>query len=306
MDRSNRKQMSTYTVTTNQLSAIARLFSSGVIRELSRKGKSPFFARLAAESSLFDELGPYAKVGHLFDRAFSILRRKAHRHEYVYKAALTQKILLGAHSLHTASMLTEFRIGDCKADLAILNGTGTVYEIKSERDSLSRLTRQVTAYKGVFAKVYVIAGENHVSDVFDVVAPEVGVMQLSARHQISILREALDQPERTNPMAIFDSIRLAEAKEILRRLGMPIPLVPNTEMHSELRSRFGSLDPAQIHAEMVRVLKKTRNLQPLSNLVDRLPASLQTAALTAPLRKADHERLVKSVSIKLSDAQNWA
>lgn len=298
--------MSTYAVSTNQLSAIARLFSAGVVRELSRKGRSPLFSRLAGEAALFEELGPSAQVGHLFDHAFSILRKRAHRHEYVYKAALTQKILLGAHSLQTASMLTEFRVGDCKADLAILNGTGTVYEIKSERDSLSRLKRQVSAYKSVFAKVYVIAGENHVSDVFDAVSPEIGVMRLSGRHQISILREALDQPERTSPTAIFDTIRLAEAKEILKRLRVPIPVVPNTELHSALRLRFCDLDPAHVHAEMVRVLKKTRNLQPLSDLVDRLPESLQTAALTAPLRKADRERLVKSVSTKLSDAQNWA
>jgi hypothetical protein len=31
---------------------------------------------------------------------------------------------------------------------------------------------------------------------------------------------------------------------------------------------------------------------PLSALVDQLPLSLQTAALSIPLRKADHERLV--------------
>ncbi|MEI9986083.1 MAG: sce7726 family protein [Aliidongia sp.] len=53
--------------------------------------------------------------------------------------SVTQKILMGKHSLRTASMLNEFRAGSCKADLVILNGTATVYEIKSERDSLTRL-----------------------------------------------------------------------------------------------------------------------------------------------------------------------
>jgi hypothetical protein len=57
---------------------------------------------------------------------------------------------------------------------------------------------------------------------------------------------------------------------------------------------------------MVRVLKKTRNLLPLSSLVDQLPHSLQTAALSIPLRKADHERLVSAVNCRLVDAMGWA
>ncbi len=109
----------------SQLSAISRLFSSGVIREMARKGKSSLFARLVDEARLLENCS-FDRVFHLFDSAFNVLRQKAHRHEYVYKAALTHKILLGTHNLQTASMLTEFRVGECKADLAILNGTATV------------------------------------------------------------------------------------------------------------------------------------------------------------------------------------
>ena len=57
---------------------------------------------------------------------------------------------------------------------------------------------------------------------------------------------------------------------------------------------------------MVRVLKRTRNLLPLSALVDQLPPSLQTAALSVPLRKVDHQRLVAAVNTPLMDAMGWA
>jgi hypothetical protein len=203
-------------------------------------------------------------------------------------------------------MMNEFRVGGCKADLAILNGTATVYEIKSERDSLSRLERQVAAYATVFAKVYVIAAESHVEAVAKTVPEFVGILRLNRRHHISTLREAADQPQRTSPSAIFDSIRTAEARMILSSLGMTIPAVPNTALHSVLRESFVKLDPIQAHAEMVRVLKRTRNLLPLSALVDKLPLSLQTAALSIPLRKADHERLVTAVNSRLQDAMGWA
>jgi len=98
------------------------------------------------KSLLVDSRTEEEPVCSLFERAFSLLEREGYRHEYVYKAALTQKIFLGRHSLQTASMLSEFRVGQCKADLVILNGTSTVYEVKSERDSLDRLERQVAAW----------------------------------------------------------------------------------------------------------------------------------------------------------------
>ncbi|MGC3981408.1 MAG: sce7726 family protein [Steroidobacteraceae bacterium] len=289
-----------------QLAAISRLFSSSVIREMARKGKSPLFARLAQQSNLLSSLSTSQCVYSLFDAAFSLLKREGYRHEYVYKAALTHRILLGKHSLHTASMLNEFRVGECKADLAILNGTATVYEVKSERDSLSRLERQVAAYARVFAKVYVIAGENHVDAVMNTVPEEVGVMRLSSRYQISTLREAADLPERTSPAAIFDSIRTLEAKMILQSLGISVPKVPNTELNGVLKKLFVTLDPCEAHAGMVKVLKKTRDLLPLSHLVDQLPHSLQTAALSIPLRKIDHTRLVSAVNTCLKDAMEWA
>jgi hypothetical protein len=271
-------------IESGQISAISRLFSSSVVREMARKGKSPLFTRLVHESLLFRNFSASDRVYDLFDAAFAILKKKAYRHEYVYKAALTHKILLGAHSLQTASMLTEFRVGACKADLAILNGTATVYEIKSERDSLSRLERQLLAYKQVFARVYVIAGENHVEEIFDTVSSDVGILKLHNRYRISTLREAADQPEQTSPAAIFDAIRLSEAKQILQRNGIDIPRVPNTEMHGALRSRFIKLEPRNAHEDMVHVLKKSRNLLPLADLVVSLPLSLQSAALSETWR----------------------
>lgn len=246
------------------------------------------------------------RVYNFFDAAFDVLKQTEHRHEYIYKAALTQNILLGKHKLHTASMLTEFRVGDCKADVAILNGTATVYEIKSERDSLTRLEKQVEAYRNFFAKVYVIAGENHLDGIHELVSSDVGIMLLTTRHSIRTVREATDRPERTSPITIFESIRTEEAKRVLLTLGKVPPDVPNTEMHAALREGFTKLTPRKTHEAMVQVLKQTRNLLPLSELVSNLPVSLQNAALSVPLRKNDHERLVSAVNTPFKNALEWA
>lgn len=66
---------------TEQLAAISRLFSSSVIREMARKGKSPLFARLANQASLSSSLVAIERVRDLFDTAFSLLKREGYRHE---------------------------------------------------------------------------------------------------------------------------------------------------------------------------------------------------------------------------------
>jgi hypothetical protein len=288
------------------LPTISRLFSSSVFREMAAKSRSALFAKLFKESTLAESCASLKRVGDAFEAAFDILRTIGFRDEYIYKTALTRKVLLGTHSLRTASMMTEFRVEDCKADLVILNGTATVYEIKSERDSLTRLEKQIEAYKKVFASVVVIAGENHVDSVLDSTSSDVGVMQLSKRYQISILRNARERPDRICPIAVFETLRTNEAKMILEQLGVSVPAVPNTVLRSELRERFRTLEPKVLHWEMVKTLKRTRDLMPLAGLVRRLPPSLHAAALSISVRKSAHERLFCAVNTPLRDALRWA
>lgn len=273
---------------------------------MAKNGRSSLFSRLISMSEIGALCPADATVGHAFDSAFAILKRNGCRDEYVYRAALIQRVLLGKHSLNTACMLTEFRAGTCKADLAILNGTATVYEIKSERDSLARLANQVENYKRVFAKVFVIASKDHVDSVFKTVPTDVGVLELSARHQISTIREAEDRPNRICPVTVFESLRTAEAETILAQLGVQFPDVPNTLRRGVMRERFEKLDPTAVHMAMVATLKRTRDLAPLREFVERLPQSLHAAALSINIRRSDHDRIVEAVSTPLTTAMAWS
>ena len=289
-----------------QLSAMSRLFSSAVFREMARNGRSSIFARLVGEARIKGFCGPDATVGDAFDAAFKFLRRVGQRDEYIYKAALVRNILLGKHSLNTASLLNEFRAGDSKADLVILNGTATVYEIKSERDSLGRLARQVENYQKVFARIYVIASDDHVDGVINTVPNEVGVVSLNPRFRVSTIRDAIDCADFVCPQAVFNSLRSAEARAILTRLDAKVPDVPNTKMHGAMRQIFAQLQPAVVHNAMVETLKRTRSLVPIGALVDRLPKSLHAAALTIDVRPVDHDRLANAVRAPLDLAMRWA
>jgi hypothetical protein len=292
-------------VNVSQQAACSRLFSSSVLREMAVLGKSALFARLVPQSLVLNVFNKSARVRDAFEAAFDMLRAVEYRDEYIYKAALTHKVLLGKHSLRTASMLSEFRVGDCKADLAIFNGTATVYEIKSERDTLTRLMKQLDAYRRVFASVYVIAGENHVASVMGIAPQDVGVLQLSKRYRISTVRQAVDDPERLCSITILDSLRVSEAADILSLLGLKVPTVPNTMLRSELQKVFAKIEPSVLHSAFVATIKKTRDLSALSELVDSLPPSLHAAALSLSLRKTERQKLLSAVNTPLDEALHW-
>ncbi|WP_312434964.1 sce7726 family protein [Janthinobacterium sp.] len=290
----------------SQLAATARMFSSVVVQELARQGRSRTFARLLGESALHEVVSGSAPLSAFFESAFALLTRKNFRYEYAYRAAVTHKILLGIHSLNTASMLSEFRIGTCKADLVILNGASTVYEIKSERDNLDRLPNQIAAYFKVFSRVNIITSENHIDAVLDSVPDDVGVLLLNSRLKISPVREAQDRLTDLCPLTLLDSLHRNEAFEILKSFGVPIPDVPNTRIHSELATIFSRLPPHKLHECMIRILKETRSLLPLSELARALPKSLKPLAFSSSIRERDHERLIASLSTPVAEALTWA
>lgn len=286
-------------------SAVARFFTSGLLRQLASRGQSRGFVALVREASVIQSGFSGKTVGDVFEHAFAFLKQRSNRDEYVYKSAITHKVLMGTHSLSTASMLTEFRVGDRKADVVILNGTGTAYEIKSERDSLTRLRQQVFSFSTVFPRVNVIVGEAHLSDVTSSIPLDIGVMTLSDRYQISTVREATHNIHRTSSVAMFESLNMKEAELILRNLGIGYRSVPNTQRYGVLRSCFERLDQETTHSEMVSVLKRTRSLASLAPLIDSLPPSLHSLALTTKVRKKDYSRLIEAVATPLDRAMLW-
>ena len=292
-------------VDVNEAAALSRLFSPGVLRDFSRTASSPLFARLLRSTRIVKQVPECSTVGGALDEAYRILSRAGARSDYVYRSALTEKILLGRHSLRTATMLHEVRSGKSKADVVVLNGTATAYEIKSERDSLSRLDMQLNDYRSVFASVNVVTAEAHLQKVLQVAPEDVGVITLSSRQRLQTARAAQNLPERTDPLRILDLLQVAEAVEIIERLGGSVPAVPNTRLRNELRSIFCEIEPAAAHEAMVRTLCARRSQSNLAMFVKRLPPSLRAASLAAKPALRDQENILQAVETPLPIAFNW-
>lgn len=289
----------------DELAAFTRMFSSAVVRELGKQGKSGLLARLLYQSGSVRTLRPESTVGDAFDHAFRVLRSLGNRDEYVYRSAITQKILLGQHSLRTASMLGEARVGTSKADVVVFNGTSTAYEIKSERDSLARLRSQVLAYSQVFAAVNVVTSPSHVEHVLRQVPEEVGVLILTDRFTLRVERRATCDSSRTEPLAILDFVRLDEAFAILREIGIEPPNVPNTQMRGALNELFADLDPTRVHDLMVTTLRSSRSRSSAENYIKSIPMSLRAAMLTLEMNDASKKRLLDATRLPVGAALAW-
>ena len=275
---------------------LIRLFSSAVFREMARTGKSKTVAEIVRETGLESKIKLSESVKKVFDVAFQILKKRGQRHEYIYKNAITRKILLGKHSLRTASMLSEFRIGTSKADLVILNGTAAVYEIKSERDSLDRLSGQLRDYRRVFAKINVITDESHLKPILDRTPPETGVLTLDDRGCICIIREGKKTFDDIDPESVLDAITVREAQAILQCAGRDVPDVPNTLIRAHLRDLFVDLEPEWLCQAMANVLRESRSQARLADYVNAVPDALKAMAVSISLPKKNRLRLLSVLS----------
>lgn len=288
-----------------ELAALSRVFSPAVIHELGSTGKSALLARLLHESRLPERLPVDASLADAFEMAFSTLRQLGNRDDYVYRSALTQKIVLGRHNLRTATVLNEFRVGSSKVDLVILNGTSSAYEIKSERDSFQRLSNQLADYLTAFARVNVVTSPRQEREALRFAPAEVGILVLSSRFRLQTAREAAHAPERTDPVAILSTLRVEEATRVLRELNVPIPDVPNTRRRAALRALFENLGAAEVHDKTVEVLKSSRSNAELEAFIHHLPAPLNAAILAAHPRPSARRNLQLATQQSISTVLAW-
>lgn len=291
---------------TAELAALSRLFSPAAMRELGGAGRSPLVARLLQETSLVEDLPPNATLRDALDLGYMKLSKSGNRDDYVYRSAIVEKIALGRHSLRTATVLSEVRARSSKADLVILNGTATAYEIKSDRDSLGRLTGQLSDYRSVFASVTVVTSPRHADAVIRLAPDDVGVVVLSSRLRLQVVRATQDCPERIRPTSLLETLRSNEAVQVLCRMGIEAPNVPNTRLWAELRTLFGDLDPAEVHRHSVNVLKQNRSRADQEAHIAALPPSLRTAALFGGLNDRARANLSAATSTLMTSVMTWS
>lgn len=114
--------------------------------------------------------------------------------------------------------------GKCRADIAIINSYLIGYEIKSDDDSLRRLSKQIQAYNDVFDRATVIVGAKHAKAVSLRVPEWWGIIVTHKESNGDILFETT-RPSRPNKeIDLFSVAQLLWRNEVINLLlGMGIP-----------------------------------------------------------------------------------
>lgn len=264
-------------LTKNQLSTLSQVFSPVIIRELLKFGYSEKLFRILRDCNL-EEYTKNFNLTSLFEFSHEIMSKK-YPNEYIYKNAIANKILLGKHNLNTSFMLTEFRANSSKVDCVVINGTLTVYEIKTELDNFNRLEKQIEDYKKVFEKIYVITAEKHLDKVDFLTKQGIGIMRLNKSGKISTIKEAESQFEYLNLGIIFDSLRQSEYTKIIQNIYGYTPNVPNTKIYLVCRELFCKIDKEIAYREVIKYLKQRGCNQSLKDFIKQVPKSLKARAI---------------------------
>ncbi|UKF25471.1 MULTISPECIES: sce7726 family protein [Clavibacter] len=281
------------------------IFSSTLLRELVRTRKSVRLVRILEQSAFLEQLDPRSTLGDVYDSAFAYLKILGRRDEYIYRSAISQKLVMGRHSLRTATLLNEVRVASSKVDMVVLNGTSTAYELKSERDTLSRLAGQLADYSRVYASTYVVTSPAQAPEVLATTAENVGVLILTPHFTLATERAAVNDTSRLDPALMLDTMRLREALELIARLGLEIPNVPNTQMRSTLQRLVKQFDPHSVHAAMLGTLKSSRSQSALQATLNEIPRSLHAAVLKMSFNREALGNMRDAMATPLQHAVHW-
>lgn len=112
-------------------------------------------------------------------------------------------------------------LGESRVDLAVINSKIAGYEIKSERDTLARLAREVEFYSRVVDEAWIVSSARHAFCVAQHVPKWWGVMdaQLKDGNLVLGVRRGARCNPKVDPYAVAQLVWRDEAFALLERYG---------------------------------------------------------------------------------------
>mgnify|MGYP005845088593 CR=1 FL=1 len=225
----------------------------------------------------------------------------SYRCEYVYKNSITKKILLGRHSLNTSTLINEFRVGSSIADCVLINGSSTLYEIKTELDSPNRLMDQLIDYQKAFTTIYLVVHYSEIEKYQPVIEnSSVGLLALSKRFQLSVVKEALKDATHLDITTMFKSLRKKEYSNIILNAFGKVPDIPNMFYFRECLKLAQQMKALNFNKLMSQELKKRKPQEKHVLNSDKLPEYLTNICLSIDPNVEEYERLFSFLNKKIT------
>ncbi len=236
---------------------LKRFFSKAVLHDLLSDNEEGIFDCVVRRYVVEPKGKPYEK---LISEIYSYMD-KEYRTEYYYKNTMLNKLLFKKHDYRKTIVLTELPIGNSKADFIMINGKGTVYEIKTELDNLDRINTQIDDYYKAFSEVVIVTYRDNIEKVLEVVPETVGIMELTKRRALKSIRESKEIYSKLDYYTIFKILRKYEFEYILTMQGYDLPKVSQFQYYSECFNLIQKIDIGVLQKLMLKELKKRMRIE---------------------------------------------
>ena len=151
----------------NRHQAVLDLYRPTLLRDIHYSGDSHLLDDALRCIGIDESDRALQTNARLLDRIYDWME-KEYRVEYIYISEFLEQFVFPNEKLVA---LTQTRLSASVSDLITIDGDQlTVYEVKTEHDSLSRLSRQIDSYLSVFDRMYVVAHES----MYDSVLEKIG------------------------------------------------------------------------------------------------------------------------------------
>lgn len=279
-----------------QYRQLAQIFTRSILERIARDASADVALKALKMSGISIPLASKAPLTW-FDRSLDILQAH-YRCEYVYKAAIADRVVFGRHSPTTASLQVELPVGRSIVDVAVFNGTSTAYEIKTEFDSNRRLATQTPNYLKAFERVYVVTHPDLALRYLEIVDERVGVLSLCRRGRLAEARKATRDINRIDPSMLFRMLRREEYIHAVEQIYGAQPTLPNGYVSAHFGKLFASLSPSVAHSLFVEAMRRRTTDEDTVQFVSSLPKSLRVLGFSTPLSGNQRQRLLKGLKEK--------
>ena len=274
---------------------LSELFTATHLQRLAWYGRSQ---TLEASIDFLQREGRITKdslVADVLETAFETLVRK-YPIEYVYKACILKKTIFGTYSPNTTALYMEFPISDARADMLLVNGDATIFEVKTRYDTPDRVNAQLAEYYRCFMSVIVVVEEAEVERYLQRLPAHVGVSALTSRFSMSTRRRPMVMAEKLDHTKMFRLMHQKEYYHAVSDLGVDLLNIDPAVRYSTAMEYFARLPIMEAYTRVLSALCNRQRTKRLATLCSKLPQSLHASVFSYRLRNRDWENLVGVLS----------
>lgn len=264
----------------------AKFFSRSVILEfLYKREPKHITSTIKNSNAIAPDKAAKIQYKELFDMVYQQISTR-YPCEYVYKnVALFHEILSTKHN-DDAKLLTEVAVGNSKADIVVVNGTTTVYEIKTELDTLRRLENQLEDYIRVFDRINVLTCKNKLNGILEILNSRlefavIGICifeETASGIEIVTYKDSQSNLNNIDNLSVYDTINYSEFRKYY------------PEIVKEDFVSFAKVETHKIFSDIIRTRAKDQDF------LQHMPDSLKmVGSVMQKLSRKDKSKLIQKL-----------